>query len=121
MKSIAVVLGTTRWARLVIVAIAACGTMAVNAQTAGNAALAADDAGLQEVVVTATRRSETVINTPASVSAVTAADLGAGRIQNVADLAEAVPNLSVGNQFGVNRAFIRGIGLTSIDLGGDGA
>ena len=119
--SIAVVLGTTRWARLVMVAIAACGTMAVNAQTAGNAALAADDAGLQEVVVTATRRSETVINTPASVSAVTAADLGAGRIQNVADLAEAVPNLSVGNQFGVNRAFIRGIGLTSIDLGGDGA
>jgi iron complex outermembrane receptor protein len=82
---------------------------------------AGDESGLQEVVVTATRRSETLINTAASVSAVTSEDLGAGRIQNVADLAEAVPNLSVGNQFGVNRAFIRGIGLTSIDLGGDGA
>jgi iron complex outermembrane receptor protein len=115
MKSIAVVLGTSPWARLLMVAFAGCGAMAANA------APAADDSGLQEVVVTATRRSETVINTPASVSAVTAADLGAGRIQNVADLAEAVPNLSVGNQFGVNRAFIRGIGLTSIDLGGDGA
>jgi iron complex outermembrane receptor protein len=84
-------------------------------------AAAHDESALEEVVVTATRRSETIINTAASVSAVTAADLGAGGIQNVADLAEAVPNLSVGNQFGVNRAFIRGIGLTSIDLGGDGA
>jgi iron complex outermembrane receptor protein len=103
-----------------MVGIAGCAAMAANAQTSVNAAPSADE-GLQEVVVTATRRSETVINTPASVSAITAADLGAGRIQNVADLAEAVPNLSVGNQFGVNRAFIRGIGLTSIDLGGDGA
>jgi iron complex outermembrane recepter protein len=32
-----------------------------------------------------------------------------------------VPNLSVGDQFGVNRTFIRGVGLTSIDLGADGA
>ena len=55
------------------------------------------------------------------MSAVTASALGAGKIQNMADLAEAVPDLSVGNQFGVNRTFIRGIGLTSIDLGGDGA
>ena len=32
-----------------------------------------------------------------------------------------MPNLSVGDQFGVNRTFIRGIGMTSIDLGADGA
>ncbi len=119
MQVIAVRLRTMR-CRLVMVALAGCGALAAHAEPAASAA-PADDAGLQEVVVTATRRSETVINTPASVSAVTAADLGAGRIQNVADLAEAVPDLSVGNQFGVNRAFIRGIGLTSIDLGGDGA
>ena len=88
---------------------------------AQTAAAEHDEYALTEVVVTATRRSQTLISTPASVSAVTAADLGPGRIQSIADLAEAVPNLSVGNQFGVNRAFIRGIGLTSIDLGGDGA
>jgi iron complex outermembrane receptor protein len=107
-----------RAAHPLICIVACCSGAAAIAQTM---AAEHDDSALQEVVVTATRRSETVINTPASVSAVTAADLGAGRIQNVADLAEAVPNLSVGNQFGVNRAFIRGIGLTSIDLGGDGA
>jgi iron complex outermembrane receptor protein len=47
--------------------------------------------------------------------------LGAGGISNVNDLSAAVPDLSIGNQFGVNRAFIRGVGLTSIDLGADGA
>ncbi len=95
-----------------------CTTVLAQNQTGG---AGQDDAVLREVVVTATKRAETLINTPASVSAVTASALGAGKIQNMADLAEAVPDLSVGNQFGVNRAFIRGIGLTSIDLGGDGA
>jgi iron complex outermembrane receptor protein len=80
-----------------------------------------NSAGLDEIVVTATRRSATLIDTPAAVSAVTSDALGAGGIQNMSDLAEEVPNLSIGNQFGVNRAFIRGIGLTSIDLGADGA
>ena len=47
--------------------------------------------------------------------------LGGGGIQNILDLSAAVPNLSVGDQFGVNRTFIRGVGLTSIDLGADGA
>ena len=114
MKKVSAVPNTHRRARLIALLIAGGCAASANAQTA------ADDS-LQEVVVTATRRSETVINTPASVSAVTSDALGAGRIQNVADLAEAIPNLSVGNQFGINRAFIRGIGLTSIDLGGDGA
>jgi iron complex outermembrane receptor protein len=81
----------------------------------------ADSSSLQEIVVTATKRSESTIDTAASISAITADSLGAGKIQNIADLAQNVPNLSVGNQFGVNRTFIRGIGLTSIDLGADGA
>ena len=80
-----------------------------------------DSAQLEEVVVTATKRAASLIETPAAVSAITADAMAPGGIQTVSDLAEAVPNLSVGNQFGVNRAFIRGIGLTSIDLGGDGA
>src|SRR5665213_692882 len=76
------------------------------------AAAAASDSTLNEVVVTATRRSETVIDTPASITAITSDALKPGGVQNISDLAEEVPNLSVGNQFGVNRTFIRGIGLT---------
>jgi iron complex outermembrane recepter protein len=80
-----------------------------------------DSSALQEIVVTATKKADSLIKIPASISAVTSDNLGAGKTQNIADLAETVPNLSVGNQFGVNRTFIRGIGLTSIDLGADGA
>ena len=74
-----------------------------------------------EIVVTATKRGGTLQNTPAAVSAIGANKLGAGGIQSVADLVGAIPNLSVGDQFGVNRTFIRGVGMTSIDLGADGA
>ena len=85
---------------------------------------AADTTGtlvLEEVLVTATKVSETIDSTPAAVTALTADMLGPGGIREVRDLAIAVPNLSVGDQFGVNRTFIRGIGMTSIDLGADGA
>ena len=120
-------LRTSGSARRVLVAAGVCAAMAAHAQSGTTASTAqaatrpTDDSALQEVVVTATRRSETTMDTAASVSAITSADLGAGRITNIADLAQDVPNLSVGNQFGVNRTFIRGIGLTSIDLGADGA
>jgi iron complex outermembrane receptor protein len=76
--------------------------------------------GIADIVVTATRSSESLSKVAASVSAVSAADLGVGGVKDVASLATAIPNLSVGDQFGVNRIFIRGIGLTSIDLGADG-
>ena len=80
----------------------------------------AQNTGLDEIVVTATRSSESLSRVAASITAVSADDLGAGKIQDVASLATSIPNLSVGDQFGVNRIFIRGIGLTSIDLGADG-
>ncbi len=74
-----------------------------------------------EIVVTATRSSERISKVAASITAIGADQIGAGGVTNIGSLASAVPNLSVGDQFGVNRTFIRGIGLTSIDLGADGA
>lgn len=85
-----------------------------------NEAAPRENRGLDEIVVTATRSSESLSRVAASITAVSEADLGAGKIQDVASLASSIPNLSVGDQFGVNRIFIRGIGLTSIDLGADG-
>jgi iron complex outermembrane receptor protein len=85
-------------------------------------ALAEDDSlALETVIVTATKQAIALDSTPAAISAITADDLGPGGIREIRDLAIAVPNLSVGDQFGVNRTFIRGIGMTSIDLGADGA
>jgi len=85
---------------------------------------AADERGslaLEEIVVTATKVAQDIDSTPAAITAITADALGPGGIREIRDLALAVPNLSVGDQFGVNRTFIRGIGMTSIDLGADGA
>lgn len=84
-------------------------------------ATATSESGLDEIVVTATRRSAALIDTAASISAIGSDALKPGGVQDISDLAQEVPNMSVGNQFGVNRTFIRGIGLTSIDLGADGA
>ncbi len=80
-----------------------------------------DSLALEEIVVTATKVAQDIDSTPAAITAITADALGPGGIREVRDLALSVPNLSVGDQFGVNRTFIRGIGMTSIDLGADGA
>ncbi|WP_300973638.1 TonB-dependent receptor [Sphingomonas sp. LHG3406-1] len=78
-----------------------------------------NDAG--EIVVTATKQSSSLARTPAAITAVSAEEIAPGGIQNIGDLQSVVPNVSIGDQFGVNRTFVRGIGLTSIDLGADGA
>lgn len=80
-------------------------------------AIAAADprrAALQEVVVTATRRSENILSVPVAVSAFSGADLSTRHIQTAADLANYVPSLSVSS--GVDRDdyifAIRGMGPT---------
>ena len=91
------------------------------ASAGASAQQAAASEGLEEIIVTATKKANAIIDTPAAISAITAEQMGAGGIEDVSDLATAVPSLSVGDQFGVNRTFIRGVGMTSIDLGADGA
>ncbi|WP_353226466.1 TonB-dependent receptor [Novosphingobium sp.] len=109
------------WHGLVVMGLSGAALMAnpAQAQQAAKTDSAAQQ-GLGDIVVTATRSSSALSKVAASVTAVQAGDLGAGKIKDVQSLASSIPNLSVGDQFGVNRIFIRGIGLTSIDLGADG-
>ena len=74
-----------------------------------------------EIIVTATKQNTALSRVAAAVSAVTAADIGPGGVQNIGDLQVVVPNVSIGDQFGVNRTFIRGVGLNNFDVGGEGA
>ncbi len=76
---------------------------------------------IEEVVVTATRVAGRIEDTPAAISAVQGDAIGTGGVSDIRDLQYEIPNLSVGQQFGVNRTFIRGIGLTSVELCADGA
>ncbi len=96
-----------------------CGAAA--AQTSAAAppppAPAASDAGsaLQEVVVTAQRRSENLQNVPIAVTSFSAAALATEQIASTLDLGREVPNLFASNNVGqasANVYYIRGLGQT---------
>lgn len=69
------------------------------------------DGVLEEVVVTAQKRSENLQDVPMSISALDAEALGAGRVEKIGDLALRVPNLSY-STFSSSRSelTVRGIG-----------
>lgn len=76
---------------------------------------------IEEVVVTATKRSQTLEDLAAAANVLGGDEVRAAEINNVRDIVAEVPNLSIGDQFGFARVFMRGIGMTSIDIGGEGA
>lgn len=82
---------------------------------------AADVAEPTDIIVTATRTNTPLSRIAAAVTAIKGDDIGPGGIQNIGDLQVVVPNVSIGDQFGVNRTFIRGVGLNNFDIGGEGA
>lgn len=88
-------------------ALGTCIAMPVYAQAAP-----ADDsgAGLQDIVVTAQRQSQSLQRVPIAVTAVTAGDLAARQITNTLNLESVVPNLTL-TQNGVSvTPFLRGVG-----------
>ena len=87
----------------------------------GSMSVLAQDNPLEEVVVTATKRSVALQDLAGSANVLGADKLGPGGIQDVRDMQVDIPNLSLGDQFGFARVFMRGIGMTSIDIGGEGA
>jgi iron complex outermembrane receptor protein len=77
---------------------------------AATSALAAPPAVLEEVVVTATKRAESIQDVPLSVSAVTAADIQKLGASHYADLLNAVPGVYFQDSGpGVSQVRIRGI------------
>jgi len=81
----------------------------------------AQENALEEVVVTATKQSVTLQDLAGAANVLGSDALQPGGIQEVRDMQVAIPNLSLGDQFGFARVFMRGIGMTSIDIGGEGA
>jgi iron complex outermembrane recepter protein len=68
---------------------------------------------VQEIVVTAQRRSESLQDVPIAVTAVTAARLEAVGIQTTEDLDEITPGLTVPQTGGYYQPHIRGVGTSS--------
>jgi len=70
-------------------------TAAADADADSSAAPPAEEAGLQEVVVTATKRNSTVQDTPISITAVSGTELQARGIVDFASLASETPGISM--------------------------
>ena len=83
----------------------------------GAAAQAAQQAVLEEIVVTAQRRLENLQDVPITVTAMPAAALAAVGITNTADLVNVVPGMLVQTSAGYSLPHLRGVGITAIGAG----
>ena len=72
---------------------------------------------IEEIVVTANKRSENLQQVPIAITAVTNARLEAVGITNTADIASVVPGLTIQNHQGGTQAHLRGVGTTTFGAG----
>ncbi len=89
--------------------IAQAGDQSASAQAGGNT----DSSQVEEIVVTAERRSESVQSAPLSITAVSKVTIEKFDIQDFADYAKLVPNLSFGMGVGSGGIASQGIPASS--------
>jgi iron complex outermembrane receptor protein len=76
-------------------------------------AQSADSSGqIDEIIVTAEKRSQSIQNVPAAVTAVSGEGLADLGITDQTELAQVVPGLVIGDQTGAGEYFLRGVGQT---------
>lgn len=122
-KSLAVRAGVSAFVAMFmapVVAVAAPAAGTAQDAKAPPAPSASPSSGLEEVVVTARFRSESVQKSPLSITVLTASDLEDRGISNVTDLAQSVPNVTLlpaGAGYGKSAiAFIRGVGQNDFNF-----
>ena len=77
----------------------------------------ADAGGLEDIVVTATRREERLQDVPVTVTAITAQSLAVADVATVRELTQVVPGFVGSRNAGVFQPVIRGVGSTGISTG----
>ncbi len=93
--------------------------MAQTAAPTASPAAAAPQGGLEDIVVTARRRAESMQNVPVAVSAISAAELRKYDVTSIEKIASRTPELTVGRASNGSGAQItlRGIGSSSTSIG----
>lgn len=74
---------------------------------------------VEEIVVTAQKREESLQDIPLSVTAFSAGKLEAMGVQTIQDLPNITPGLTITNAAGFNEAFLRGVGTDAFLPGAD--
>ncbi len=101
-------------------ALAAQGAYAQDGTQSRSDTADADASVLEEIIVTAQKRAESIQDVPAAITALTGANLETRQITNIASLVSAVPNVDFGTYGGVARIAVRGIGFDTINPGAEG-
>src|SRR5665213_2133808 len=107
---------------LLISASALIGGFVVSPPSAAIAAEPAASTGIEEIVVTAERRSENLMNVPVSVTVFNGEELGSNQIVNVSALQGLVPNVTVtGSLSGESDMLVgmRGVGADQLNANTD--
>ena len=91
------------------------------AQEAQDAQEAQPSRGFDEIIVTATRREQNLQDVSVAVTAVSQERLQTANIADLQGLQVLVPNISFGNDFGVAKIFVRGVGTNTSTNGSDPA
>jgi iron complex outermembrane receptor protein len=98
---------------------------AASAQDASGETSAASSGGLEEIVVTARKREESMQDVPASISALSAGELDRRFDSDVRDFADSSPNIVIDDTQqgpgGVAAVYIRGIGVADVEKSVDPA
>ncbi|HKT15719.1 MAG TPA: TonB-dependent receptor [Allosphingosinicella sp.] len=100
---------------LVLVA-AHCGGLGAGAAWAQAPSTANEDR-VEEIVVTANKRSENIQKVPIAITAVTGKRLEDVGITSTQDLAQVVPGLTIQNSLSGTQAHLRGVGTTALSAG----
>ena len=79
----------------------------------------APDAGIEEIIVTAQRRSESLQDVPLSITAITGEEIRNADIRDVTRLEQTVPGLRIGRSGAAARPAIRGVYTEAIQANAD--
>jgi iron complex outermembrane receptor protein len=112
---------TARTAGFVGLTIGITGVMSLLPTASRAQAPAATEGSLlQEVVVTAQRRSEAAVDVPITIASIDAEQLATANVQDLGDIQKLTPSLRFDNQLGFFQPSIRGIG-TGVTTSGGGS
>lgn len=89
------------------------------AQAGDDQAAQAGQDGIQEIVVTAQKREESVQKTPLAITAVSGDAMRVAGISNINTLAASVPNLQMSQSYGAANVTLRGIGFLVNNIGSE--
>lgn len=78
-----------------------------------------DSSGASEIIVTAMKREQNLMDVSAAISAISADELAVQKVTDVRDLSASIPNVSIGDTLGIAQVTIRGIGLDAYFVGGE--